>query len=106
MSALLKSKPRFDLPPRSPETVKARRTPGEHREQIDQAFAATFERYERAIEELAKRWSMPENSSDIRYLSVEDLISINGRLIAMKTPDEMSGVFSENAAVSVTKCNA
>jgi death-on-curing protein len=30
----------------------------------------------------------------IRYLSIDDLITINARLIAMKTPEEISGVFS------------
>ncbi|WP_180191771.1 type II toxin-antitoxin system death-on-curing family toxin [Pseudomonas syringae] len=37
---------------------------------------------------------MVEKSNGIRYLSVEDLSHINERLIAMKTPDEISGVFS------------
>lgn len=37
---------------------------------------------------------MFENSNGIRYLNLDDLRSINERLIAMKTPDEISGVFS------------
>ncbi|WP_193755862.1 hypothetical protein [Pseudomonas oryzihabitans] len=55
MSALLKDKPKFDLPPRDKTVVKARPTTGNHKDQIDNAFAMTFERYERAIEELAER---------------------------------------------------
>jgi len=55
MSALLKSRQKFDLPPRKKDVVKARPEMGKHEEQVDQAFAITFERYERAIEELAKR---------------------------------------------------
>lgn len=55
MSAMLKTKPKFDLPPRGEEVVRARPISGDHKEQVDQAFAITFQRYERAIEELAKR---------------------------------------------------
>ncbi|SEO64422.1 hypothetical protein [Pseudomonas sp. Snoq117.2] len=56
MSALLKDKPKFvDLPPRDKTVVKARPTTGDHQEQLDNAFAITFDRYERAIEELAER---------------------------------------------------
>jgi hypothetical protein len=55
MSALLNSRPKFDLPPRKKDVVKPRPEMGVHTEQVDQAFAITFERYERAIEELAKR---------------------------------------------------
>ncbi|MEE4915773.1 hypothetical protein V2K41_15980 [Pseudomonas alliivorans] len=55
MSAQLQSRPRFDIPRRKPEEVKPRPELGTHEGQVDQAFAITFERYERAIEELAKR---------------------------------------------------
>lgn len=49
------SKPRFNLLPRGKEPVKARLTGAEHGKLVDQAFALTFERYENALEELAKR---------------------------------------------------
>lgn len=55
MSALLHTRPKFDVPRRKKDVVQARPEFGKHEEQIDQAFAITFERYERAIEELAKR---------------------------------------------------
>lgn len=35
---------------------------------------------------------MPEECEGIRFLSVDDLIIINARLIAMKTPGEQTGV--------------
>lgn len=37
---------------------------------------------------------MPVKRKGIRWLTVEDLTEINARLIAMKTPEEISGVFS------------
>ncbi|KTT56424.1 hypothetical protein NS337_03575 [Pseudomonas oryzihabitans] len=40
---------------------------------------------------------MPDYCEGIRFLSPEDLILINERLINMKTPGEMSGVFSMDA---------
>lgn len=40
---------------------------------------------------------MPDRCEGLQYLSVEDLKTINQRLIAMKTPGEISGVFDENA---------
>lgn len=40
---------------------------------------------------------MPEYCEGIRFLSSDDLILINERLINMKTPGEMLGVFDENA---------
>ena len=49
------SKPRFNLLPRGKEPVKARLTGAEHGKLVDQAFALTFERYEKALEELAER---------------------------------------------------
>lgn len=55
MSALLQTRPKFDVPPRKKEAVPPRPEFGKHEEQVGQAFAITFERYERAIEELAKR---------------------------------------------------
>ncbi|WP_288076744.1 hypothetical protein [Pseudomonas sp.] len=55
MSAQLQERQRFDFPRRKPEKVEPRPEFGKHDEQVDQAFAITFERYERAIEELAKR---------------------------------------------------
>ncbi len=55
MSAQLKSRPKFDLPARKKEVVRARPDMGDQVEQVNQAFAITFERFERAIEELAKR---------------------------------------------------
>jgi len=55
MSALLHTRPKFDVPRRKKEVVEARPEFGKHEEQVDQAFAITFERSERAIEELAKR---------------------------------------------------
>lgn len=39
---------------------------------------------------------MPEDRGGIRFLSVEDLILINRRLIEMQTPDEPIGVFDRN----------
>lgn len=36
----------------------------------------------------------------IRYLSIEDLIELNQRLIFMQTPDEQSGVLKENELAS------
>lgn len=55
MSALLQTRPKFDVPRRKQDVVAPRPELGKHEEQVDQAFAITFERYERAIEELAKR---------------------------------------------------
>lgn len=55
MSALLKQTPKFNYPQRDKTEVKAKPIAGEHTELVDQAFALTFKRYERAIEELAKR---------------------------------------------------
>lgn len=55
MSAMLKAKPKFDLPPRKKDVVPPRPEMGEQADQVNQAFAITFERFERAIEELAKR---------------------------------------------------
>jgi hypothetical protein len=55
MSALLKHTPKFNYPERDKAEVKARPVAGDHAELVDQAFALTFKRYERAIEELAKR---------------------------------------------------
>lgn len=40
---------------------------------------------------------MTDKRDGIRWLSVEDLTVINARLIAMKTPEEISGVFSVDA---------
>lgn len=40
---------------------------------------------------------MPDKCEGIRWLSVEELTEINARLIAMKTPEEISGVFSVDA---------
>ncbi|WP_455913788.1 hypothetical protein [Pseudomonas syringae] len=55
MSALLKQTPKFNYPQRDKAEVKAKPLSGDHSELVDQAFALTFKRYERAIEDLAKR---------------------------------------------------
>jgi len=55
MSALQQARPKFDVPRRKKDVVKPCPELGKHEEQVNQAFAITFERYERAIEELAKR---------------------------------------------------
>jgi len=36
----------------------------------------------------------------IRYLTVEDLIDLNAKLIALTTPDEQSGVFNRGGLES------
>lgn len=54
MQALRKStKP--VIPPRGRDAVRARPALGSHQKQVDEAFARTFERYERTFEELAER---------------------------------------------------
>lgn len=45
---------KFVPPRRGKEVVRARPAEGDHKTQIDNAFAKTFERYERALEELSK----------------------------------------------------
>lgn len=55
MSAQMKARPKFDLPSRKKDVVSPRPVMGDQLEQVNQAFAITFERFERAIEELAKR---------------------------------------------------
>lgn len=40
---------------------------------------------------------MPVKRKGIRWLTVDDLTEINARLIAMKTPEEISGVFNVDA---------
>jgi len=49
------SEPKFSLPPRGKEPVKARLIAGDHGKLVEQAFALTFERHEKTLEELAKR---------------------------------------------------
>ncbi|MEK6787934.1 MAG: hypothetical protein AABY68_03175 [Pseudomonadota bacterium] len=54
MSNALKKDMKFVPPRRGSEVVRPRPVEGDHKTQLDNAFAKTFERYERALEELAK----------------------------------------------------
>lgn len=54
MSNAVKKEVKFVPPRRGSEVVRARPAAGDHKIQLDNAFAKTFERYERAFEELAK----------------------------------------------------
>ncbi|MGK8440629.1 hypothetical protein ACRS3X_25395 [Ectopseudomonas hydrolytica] len=53
MSAL-KKETKMVVPRRPKDVVRARPALGSHQEQVDNAFAIAFERYEKAFEELAK----------------------------------------------------
>ncbi|MCY1420279.1 hypothetical protein D3C76_852960 [compost metagenome] len=53
MSAL-KKETKMALPRRPKEVVRARPAMGSHKEQVENAFALAFERYEKAFEDLAK----------------------------------------------------
>lgn len=55
MSQALRKSTKPVIPPRGREVVRARPALGDHQKQVDNAFAMTFERYEKAFEELAKR---------------------------------------------------
>lgn len=54
MSQALKKPMQFEVPVRDKTGIKARPVRGDHNAQVKNAFALTFERYEKAFEELAK----------------------------------------------------
>lgn len=55
MSQALRKDTKLVIPRRNKdEVVRARPAMGDHQQQVDNAFAIAFERYEKAFEELAK----------------------------------------------------